>query len=129
MEALTRCIGSDTGGGKVISPLRQQMIDDMNLAGLSPNTQQRYIKAVTRLQRATGVHPTRLTEAELRKYLIGMRDIDEVARGTFQANFFGLKFFYYRVLDLDWSIFVKKRLPFLGRNGFPLPCLWMNAIA
>jgi hypothetical protein len=36
-------------GGMVMTPLRQRMLEDMQLSGLAPNTQQAYIRAVRQL--------------------------------------------------------------------------------
>ncbi len=106
------------GQRKPVSPLRQQMIDDMNLAGLSQGTQDLYIGAVVQLQSAYGTRPDLLTEAEVRRYLVDLRT--RAAKGTFQAKFFGIKFFFYRVLNLDWSLFSKKRWHCPGRSVFLL---------
>ena len=105
----------------IISPLRQRMIDDMNLAGLMPATQDSYISAVKRIQRVTGVRPDKLVEEDVRKYLIHIRDVEEMAKGTFQTNYSGLKFFYYRTLDRDWSLFSKKRFVFRSRSASLTP--------
>lgn len=122
-------MGNGNSRRKAVSPLRQRMIEDMQLAGLSANTQQRYIEAVIRLQNATGVRPDRLTEADVRRYLINMREVDRVAKGTFQINFYGLKFFFYRVLDYDWSLFLKKKLPCRDRSVFLWHCVLTTAAA
>jgi hypothetical protein len=117
----------ENGDRKPVSPLRQRMIDDMKLAGFSPGTQENYIAAVVRLQKATCMRPDRLAEAEVRRYLIDMRN--SVARGTFQANFYGLKFFFYCVLGYDWDLFIKKRWPCRDRSVFRLRYPLMTAAA
>ena len=45
------------GRGGAVSPLRQRMIRDMKLAGLTLNTQQCYLRAVVALQRHTDTRP------------------------------------------------------------------------
>ena len=42
---------------KQVSPLRQRMIRDMELAGLASNTQCTYIRAVVKLQQYYGIRP------------------------------------------------------------------------
>ena len=111
-----KCI-DDAGG--VASPLRRRMIEDMQLAGLTGGTQKAYIAAICALQRHTGIRPDRLSEEEVRRYLIYLREEKKVAKGTFQATYYGLKFFYYRTLDLDWSLFTKKKCASPTRSGFP----------
>ena len=69
-----------------ISPLRQRFIDDMNLAGLVPGTQETYIRAVLNcVQRCGNIPPERITEEQLETYI--RQRHPEMARGTFQAEF------------------------------------------
>jgi len=93
-----------------MSPLRQQMIDEMTLAGLSPTTQAIYIKAVLGL--ATYYHrsPDELSEEQVRSYLLSMRERG-AARGTFKANHYGIQFLYRNTLNRDWALFSKKDPP------------------
>lgn len=93
-----------------ISPLRQRMIQDMELAGLCKHTQENYITAVAAIQKKTGVRPDRLTEKDVREYLLWMRDESGMARGSFFAHYYGLKFFFYRFLANDWPLFTRKKI-------------------
>jgi len=93
------------------SPLRQRMLEDMRLAGLTPKTQERYISSVICLQKCVGgISPDRIPEKQVRSYLLQLRDDHNCARGTFQVHFHGLKFFYYRCLGYQWSLFIVKRV-------------------
>jgi len=103
--------------GKV-SPLRQRFIDDMTLAGLCAGTRKSYIGVVSALQNHAGYRPDRLSEAYVRRYLLYLREEKKVAKGTFQSIYCGLKFFYYRTLNLDWSLFTKKKFVFPTRSVF-----------
>ncbi len=49
-----------------MTPLRQRMIEDMQLRGLSEATQQSYVGAVKQLAQYYGKSPEQLTEEELR---------------------------------------------------------------
>src|SRR5262247_3890209 len=80
-----------------MSPLRQRMIDDMTLAGLSPTTQAIYIKAVRGLAGHYRRSPDGLSEEEVRAYLLAMRK-SGAARGTFKANHYGIQFLYHHTL-------------------------------
>jgi hypothetical protein len=103
------------------SPLRQRMITDMELAGLASRTQQNYIGAVRRLAAHYRRSPDRLTEEEVRAYLLALRDRG-AARGTFKIGYHGIKFLYCQTLDCDWPLFVKKRFGSPSRSGCPMPC-------
>jgi Phage integrase, N-terminal SAM-like domain len=90
-----------------MSPLCQQMIEDMKLAGLSPATQDAYIKAVRGLAAHYHRSPDQLSEEEVRSYLLGMRERG-VARGTF-------------TLDRDWALFSKKKIRQPKQKWLPNP--------
>ena len=100
------------------SPLRQRFIEDMDLAGLSEATQKTYISVISAMQNVLKQRPDQLAEEVVRRYLLWLREEKGVAKGTFQTYFFGLKFFYYRTLNLDWSLFTKKKCACQIRNAF-----------
>ena len=102
--------------GYPMSPLRQRMIEDMKLAGLSAGTQAIYIKAVRGLAAQYRRSPDQLGEEEVRAYLLGMRERG-AARGTFKANHYGIQFFYRSTLNRDWALFTKKRSASPSRSG------------
>ena len=104
-----------------VSHLRLRMIGDMNLAGLAQLTQVAYLRAVRRLAAHYRRSPDRLSEEEVRSYLIGLRDRG-VARGTFKVHHYGIQFFYGHTLDRDWPLFSKKRFASRGRRAC-LMCL------
>ena len=83
-----------------MTPLRLQMIEDMKSAGLAPRTQAVYIDAVRRLAGHYRRSPDRLTEEEVRRYLLGLRERG-VALGSFKVYHGGIQFLYRRTLDRD----------------------------
>ena len=95
---------------RTVSPLRQRMIRDMELAGLSLNTQQCYLRAVAALQRHSGTRPDRLTEEQVYQYVLWLRDTKGVPKGTFYPHWYGIRFFYYRTLGVDWPLFTRKKV-------------------
>ena len=90
-----------------MTPLRLQMIEDMKSAGLAAGTQAVYIDAVRRLAAHYRRSPDRLTEEEVRGYLLGLRERG-LALGTFKAYHGGVQFLCRRTLDRDWALFEKK---------------------
>jgi len=107
-----------------VSPLRKRMIRDMELAGLTRNTQRAYIHAVVRLQDHYHIRPDKLSEKQVQQYIFWLRDEKLVARGTFQTDWYGLKFFYYRTLSIDWSLFTRKKVRLPRRKRLPVPIAW-----
>ena len=64
-----------------MTELRKRMIEDMELAGLVLGTQEAYIRAVRQLASHFRFSPDRLSERQLRAYLIHVRDVRTVAKG------------------------------------------------
>ena len=56
-----------------MSPLRARMIEDMMLAGLAAGTRQSYVRAVRQLTAFYRRAPDQLSEEEVRRYLLGLR--------------------------------------------------------
>ena len=111
---------------KQVSPLRQRMISDMDLAGYAQGTQQSYIGAVVKLQDHYRVRPDKLTEKQVQQYIFWLRDERKVAKGTFQANWAGIKFFYYNTLGVDWTLFTRKKVRQPLRKRLPVPIAWAD---
>lgn len=57
---------------KQISPLRQLIIDEMNMRKLSPKTQQSYLRAVERLATYLKHSPQQATSGQLRQFQIAL---------------------------------------------------------
>src|SRR3990172_4766187 len=94
-----------------MTELRKRMIEDMQLAGLVPDTQVAYLGVVRQLAAHFRLSPDRLTEHQLRDYIIHLRDVRGVAKGTFQQHFFGIKFLFVNTLARDWALLTKKKPP------------------
>jgi len=109
-----------------VSPLRQRMIGDMELAGLTGGTQQNYIRAVVMLQDHYTIRPDKLTEKQVQQYIFWLRDEKKVAKGTFQSNWAGIKFFYYHTLGVDWTLFTRKKVRQPLRKRLPVPIAWQD---
>jgi Phage integrase, N-terminal SAM-like domain len=109
---------SDTREGIAMTKLRKRMIQDMRLAGLVEGTQHLYLRAVRQLTAYYMVSPEELSEQQVEKYILYIRDELGVARGTFATAFFGLKFFYVRTLGYDWSLFTKKEFASQDKSGY-----------
>jgi len=92
-----------------MTELRRRMIEDLKLAGLSRSTQEAYVRSVRRLAEHFRLPPDRITERQLRDYLIHLRDVRGLAKGTFQQHFFGIKFFFVNTLGYDWPLLTKKK--------------------
>jgi Phage integrase, N-terminal SAM-like domain len=110
---------SYTRKGIAMSKLRKRMIQDMRLAGFVEGTEQQYLRAVRQLTAFYRISPDQLSERNVEKYILYVRDELGVARGTFVPMFFGLKFFYVNTLGYDWPLFTKKKSASRTSGGCP----------
>lgn len=81
-----------------ISPLRQRMIDDMNMRKLSPKTQIGYIRAVAKLAKYLKHSPAHATSEELRQFQIALAE-QGASNITINATLSGLQFLYCKTLN------------------------------
>jgi len=83
---------------RVISPLRQRMLEDMRMRKLAPQTQASYVRGVRRLAGYLRRPPDTATVEDLRNFQLHLVD-----RGTspitLNATITGLKFFFGVTLD------------------------------
>jgi hypothetical protein len=59
---------------QTMTPLRTRMAEDMKLAGLADKTQEVYLEAVSTLAKHYKKSPELLTEDEVRRYLLDVRE-------------------------------------------------------
>jgi integrase/recombinase XerD len=85
-----------------MSPLRQRMLEDMQLHGLSARTQQSYLGAVRQLALHFGKAPDQITEDELRHYFLFLRNDCHAARSTITIALCAVKFLFERTLQRPW---------------------------
>lgn len=81
-----------------MTPLRQKMIEDMQLLGYSKWTQAGYVSAVRQLAKYYGKSPDQITEEELRNYFLYLTTEKGVTPATCAAALCALKFFYKQTL-------------------------------
>lgn len=86
-----------------MTPLRDRMIEDMKLVGLSEGTQRTYITAVSNLARHFNLSPELVTKEQVRTYLVGMSRRG-LAPSTVRTHLFALKFLFLNTLQRDWSL-------------------------
>ena len=82
--------------------LRQRMIEDMQLRGLSEGTQQQYVGAVRRLAEHYAKPPDQISEEELRQYLLYLINDRQLSKSTLGVVLCGIKFFYQYTLKREW---------------------------
>lgn len=100
-----------------MTPLRQRMVEDMQLRGLSPWTQEVYVGAVRRLAQHYHKFPDLISDEELRQYFLYLKNDKHVSRSTYSIALYGIRFLYTYTLQrpdvpLDWMRPIQeKKLP------------------
>src|SRR5471032_1390788 len=103
-----------TTSTKVISPLRQRMIDDMRMRRLAPKTQEGYLRVVRQFTVFLGRSPDTATVEDLRRYQLHLVD-HGVSPVSLNAAITGLKFFFGTTLAQE-ALMAKMRPIYLSRT-------------
>lgn len=83
--------------------LRQRMSDDLHLAGLGSRTHDGYLRAVRQLADFCQTSPARITEPQLRRYFLHLKNDRQFATGSMRVAYSGIKFFYTRTCRREWK--------------------------
>ncbi len=96
-----------------MTPLRQQLLDCMQVRHFSIRTQQVYVRWVYDLAKHTHRSPDTLQDSELKKYLWSLTLERQLSSSTCAQAFHALNFFYGQVLG---RTFTEKLLPPMKRQ-------------
>jgi integrase/recombinase XerD len=88
-----------------MTALRRRMLEDLQLRGLAPRTQQCYLEAVKHLAQHYRRAPDDISEEELRQYFLYLLNEKQVAESTLRIHLYGIRFFYERTLQRPWPVF------------------------
>jgi len=100
-----------------MTPLRTQMIRDMQLQRLAPKTQQAYVAAVAGLAKFYQCSPDRFSPEQIRTYLHHLLVERRLAWSSCNQAAAGLKFFYTKTLR--WDVLHLDLPPRTGRSQLP----------
>jgi len=87
-----------------MTPLRQRMIEDLKINGLSEPTQKQYVYAVSHLAQHFSRSPDELTEQDLRDYFIHRTQVEKVSRSTSTVDICSIKFLFEITLQRAWPV-------------------------
>ena len=93
-----------------MSTLREQMVADLQLRGLTPKTQKIYLREVSNYAKYFGKSPEELGEKELREYLLYLLNERKLSAGTYRFYYQGLKFLYKQTMKRE-EVVEKIRCP------------------
>jgi site-specific recombinase XerD len=86
------------------------MLQDLQLAGLSENTQEAYLRAVRQLADHFHTPPDRLSEHQVRDYFLHLKNDRRFASGSLVVAYSGIKFFYSYTSPRDWPTLQRLRV-------------------
>ena len=81
-----------------VSPLRQRLIDEMEIRRFGPETQRNYIRDVGRFATFLGRSPDTATAGEVRRFQVEQRELG-VPVPTMNSIVSALRFFFVQTLD------------------------------
>jgi len=87
-----------------MTPLRQRMIEDMQLRGLSSGTQKAYLRVVSELATYFNKSPEQISEEELRSYFVHLVNERKLAHSSCTVVLCGIKFLFDYTLKRDWPV-------------------------
>ena len=85
-----------------MTPLRQRMLEDMQLRGLSARTQETYLAAVQQLAIHYRLSPDLISEEQVRQYFLFLRNERHLAPNSINVALNALKFLYTYTLQRSW---------------------------
>jgi len=101
-----------------MSTLKEQMLAELQLRGLTPKTQKIYLREVSNYAKYFGKSPEELGEKDLREYLLYLLNERKLAKGTYRFYYQGLKFLYKHTLKRE-EVVEKIRCP-RGKKKLPV---------
>ena len=90
--------------------LYDRMADDLHLGGMSERTHAGYLRAVRQLADYCQTPPGKITEDQLRRYFLYLKNEKKFAYGSLRVAFSGIKFFYTRTCKRSWDTLAKMKL-------------------
>jgi site-specific recombinase XerD len=82
--------------------IRERMIGDMKLRGLTPCTQATYLEAVKVLARHYNSRLDEITQEQVRDFLLYLLDSKGYAKSTYKVYLSAIKFLYLNTLERQW---------------------------
>lgn len=90
--------------------LYQQMSDDLHLTGKATRTHNGYLRAVRQLAEFAKCQPDQVTEIQVRRFFLHLKNERQFAYGSLRVALSGVKFFFSVTCKRDWDIFSMLKL-------------------
>jgi integrase/recombinase XerD len=86
-----------------MTPLRQRMIEDMQLRNLTPQTQRSYVHYVAEYARYFNLSPEKLDAEAIHQYLLHLLNERKLSPESVNCCVSALKFVYLETLEMPWA--------------------------
>ena len=96
-----------------MTPLRQRMLEDLQIRHYSPTTIRQYLHSVAEFARHFGKSPEQLGAEHIRRYQLFLIKDKQVSQSTYIQMVCALRFLYTHTLDRKIAI---ERIPFPRRE-------------
>lgn len=93
-----------------VDPLYSRMADDLHLGGMSQRTHDGYLRAVRQLADYCQTPPDQISEDQLRRYFLYLKNEKKFAYGSLRVAYSGIKFFYTRTCKRNWQTLAQMKL-------------------
>ena len=90
--------------------LYARMSDDLHLGGMRERTHVAYLRAVRKLAEYCQTPPDKISEDQLRRFFLYLKNEKQFAYGSLRVAFSGIKFFYTRTCKRSWETLAKMKL-------------------
>lgn len=94
-----------------MSALRQKMIQDLQLAGLSASTQAAYVRSIRQLAAQFHAVPDQLSEKQVREYILFLKNDKQLSPNSLRVPYAAIRFFYTHTVPRQWPTLAKLKLP------------------
>ncbi len=84
-----------------MSELREKMVEDMKLSGITTPTQRKYLREVSNLANYFGKSPADISKEEVKEYLVHLLEDRGIEVGTYRNYVAGIKFLYKTTLEKE----------------------------
>ena len=90
--------------------LYQQTSDDLHLSGRGQCTHDGYLREIRKLSDFCQCAPDKITETQLRKYFLHLKNERRYAEGSLRVTLSAFKFFYRLTSPRDWKTLLQLRV-------------------
>lgn len=90
--------------------LYQRMSDDLHLTGKAERTRNGYLREVRKLAEYCRRNPDKITEDQVRRYFLHLKNEQQLAYGSLRVALSGVKFFYTVTCKREWDILAMLKL-------------------